>query len=94
MTRPSADSRDQLPNGERAENGNPGWLLLVFSLSPKRKSERVEIWRKLKRVGALPLGPPGYLLPNTAPNQEQFEWLAVTIRGYKGQASVVQVQAI
>jgi hypothetical protein len=72
----------------------PPWLLLVFSLPAKRKSERVEIWRKLRRTGTLPLGPPGYVLPNSAVNQEQFEWLAAIIRGYKGQASIVQVQTI
>jgi hypothetical protein len=71
-----------------------GWLLLVFSLPSKRTSERVEVWRRLKRIGALPLGPPGYLLPHTQQNQEQFEWLAAAIRGYKGQASVIQVHAI
>jgi hypothetical protein len=95
VSRPSADVNEQPAQDKREEDtGKPGWLLLVFSLSAKRKSERVEIWRKLKRTGALPLGPPGYLLPNTAPNQEQFEWLAATIRGYKGQASVLRVQAI
>jgi hypothetical protein len=34
----------------------------------------------------------GYVLPNTAANQERMEWLATAIRTYKGQASVVQVQ--
>jgi len=33
----------------------------------------------------------GYVLPNTAANQERMEWLATAIRAYKGQASVVQV---
>jgi hypothetical protein len=33
----------------------------------------------------------GYVLPNTAANQERMEWLATAIRTYKGQASVVQV---
>src|SRR3954466_11905858 len=70
------------------------WLLLVFSLPTKRATVRVEVWRKLKRIGALPLGPPGYLLPNSAVNHEHFEWLASTIRSYRGDASVIQVQAI
>jgi hypothetical protein len=34
----------------------------------------------------------GYVLPNSAINQERMEWLATAIRTYKGQASVVQVQ--
>lgn len=70
------------------------WLLLVFSLPAKRASERVEVWRRLKRIGALPLGPPGHLLPHSPQNQEHLEWLAGAIRGYGGEASVVQVHGI
>jgi hypothetical protein len=69
------------------------WLLLVFSLPAKNASQRVEIWRKLQRYGMLPLRSSGYLLPNSAMNQERMEWLSTAIRSYKGQASVVQVQA-
>lgn len=70
------------------------WLLLIFSLPAKRASERVQVWRKLKRHGALPLRSSGYVLPNNATNRERFEWLAAAIRKYKGEASVVQVHAI
>src|SRR5216684_1282387 len=72
----------------------PRWLMLAFSLSAKRASERVEIWRKLKRLGALPLGNSGYLLPLTPANQEKFEWLGAAIRRYKGQASVIHVHSV
>ena len=75
------------------DSGAP-WLLLIFSLPAKRASERVKVWRKLKRHGALPLRSSGYVLPNNAINQERFEWLAAAIRKYKGEASVVQVHAI
>ncbi len=68
------------------------WLLLVFSLSARSASQRVQIWRKLQRYGMLALRSSGYVLPNTAANQERMEWLATAIRTYKGQASVVQVQ--
>jgi hypothetical protein len=68
------------------------WLLLVFSLPSTRTSQRVEVWRKLQRYGAMALGSSGYVLPQTAANQEKLEWLATAIRNYKGQASVAQVQ--
>jgi hypothetical protein len=71
---------------------NP-WLLLVFSLPSKNGSVRVDIWRKLKRSGALALPTPGYLLPNTTDNLERFEWLSAEIRKHKGQASVAQVHS-
>jgi hypothetical protein len=68
------------------------WLLLVFSLPARSASQRVQIWRKLQRYGMLALRSSGYVLPNTAANQERMEWLATAIRTHKGQASVVQVQ--
>jgi hypothetical protein len=70
------------------------WLLLIFSLPSKRTSERVGIWRKLQKYGTLALRNSGYVLPNTPANQERLEWLAAAIRGFKGEASVLQVLAI
>ena len=52
------------------------------------------IWRKLQKYGTLALRNSGYVLPNTPGNQERLEWLATAIRGFKGEASVLQVQAI
>src|SRR6202047_1065187 len=69
------------------------WLLLVFSLPARSATQRVQIWRKLQRYGMLALRSSGYVLPNSAVNQERMEWLATAIRAYKGQASVVQVQS-
>ena len=70
------------------------WLLLTVTLPTKRASQRVEIWRKLQRYGAVPLGNSGYLLPDNPSNQERFQWLATTIRKYGGDASVVRVKSI
>jgi hypothetical protein len=70
------------------------WLLLTLTLPSRRASQRVEVWRKLQRYGAVPLGNSGYLLPNSSTNRERFEWLATAIRKYAGQASVVKVQSI
>ena len=70
------------------------WLLLTFSLPRRGASLRVSVWRKLQRYGCLPLGNSGYLLPNSPANREKFEWLATTIRGAQGEASVLEVQSI
>jgi hypothetical protein len=74
--------------------GSTPWLFLTFTLPTKRSSERVEVWRRLQRLGSVPLGNAGYLLPNNPANQERFEWLAAAIRKYSGEASVVLVQSI
>ena len=70
------------------------WLLLTFTLPAKRASQRVEVWRKLQRYGAVALGNSGYLLPNNPATREHFEWLATSIRKYAGEASVVRVESI
>src|ERR1700686_37187 len=67
------------------------WLLLVFTLPTAKASERVGVWRRLQRYGAVALPASGYVLPNNAMNQERFEWLATSIRSSKGQAAVAQV---
>jgi len=74
------------PRGEPA-----AWLLLVFTLPTAKASERVGVWRKLQRYGAVALPASGYVLPNNPMNQERFEWLATSIRSSKGQAAVAQV---
>lgn len=73
---------------------SPRWLMLAFTLPTKRASQRVEVWRRLQRHGAVPLGNSGYLLPNNPSNRERFEWLAQMVRKYAGEASVVNVQSI
>src|SRR3982074_1562136 len=67
------------------------WLLLVFTLPTARASERVGVWRKLQRYGAVALPASGYVLPNNSMNQERFEWLATSIRSSKGQAAIAHV---
>ena len=76
------------------QNREIAWLLLTLTLPSKRASQRVEIWRKLQRYGAVPLGNSGYLLPNTPANEERFQWLGTAIRKYGGDASIVHVQSI
>ena len=73
------------------ESSTP-WLLLVFTLPAKNASQRVQVWRKIQRYGMLALPSSGYVLPNSAVNQERMEWLATAIRAHKGRASVIQVQ--
>jgi hypothetical protein len=71
----------------------PAWLFLVFTLPTAKASERVGVWRKLQRYGAVALPASGYVLPNNSMNQERFEWLATSIRSSRGQAAVAHVSS-
>ncbi len=70
------------------------WLVLVFSLPAKSASQRVDVWRRLRRYGAIALPGGGHLLPRTPANEERLQWLAVAIRKHKGEASIIRADAI
>ncbi len=70
------------------------WLLLVFTLPASKASERVRIWRKLQRIGAIPFRNAGSMLPNAPDHRERFEWLATAVREFKGEASILEVHSV
>src|SRR6059058_2936460 len=70
------------------------WLLLLFSLPTNRSTERVAVWRRLKKMGAVQIKTSTYLLPNEPGQYEQFQWLAQQIRDYGGESTLVRAQEI
>jgi hypothetical protein len=70
------------------------WLLLLFSLPTNRNTERVAVWRRLKKMGAVQIKTSTYLLPDQPTQYEQFQWLAKQIRDYGGDSTLVRAQEI
>ncbi len=70
------------------------WLLLLFSLPTNRNTERVAVWRRLKKMGAVQIKTSTYLLPDETAQYEQFQWLAQQIRDYGGDSTLVRAQEI
>ncbi len=70
------------------------WLLLLYSLPTKRNTERVAVWRRLKKMGAAQLTTSTYLLPDRPAQHEHFQWLAKQIRDSGGEATLVRAQEI
>src|SRR5436189_4458289 len=70
------------------------WLLLLFSLPTNRNTERVAVWRRLKKMGAVQIKTSAYLLPDEPAQYEQFQWLAQQIRDYGGDSTLVRAQEI
>jgi hypothetical protein len=70
------------------------WLLLLYSLPTRKKTERVAVWRRFKKIGAIQIKTSTYLLPDNPPQYEHFQWLAQQIRDFGGDATLVRVQEI
>lgn len=64
------------------------WLLLNYQLPREPSAPRVQIWRKLKKIGALLLQDTFWVLPQTSRNTEYFRWLAAEIMQHHGTAHV------
>ena len=70
------------------------WLLLLYSLPTNRNTERVAVWRRLKKMGAVQIKTSTYLLPDQPAQYEQFQWLAKQIRDFGGDSTLVRAQEI
>ena len=70
------------------------WLLLLYSLPATHKTERVAIWRKLKKSGAIQIKTSTSLLPDSPAQYELFQWLATQIRDCGGESTLIRAQAI
>jgi hypothetical protein len=49
------------------------WLFFLFNLPGKRASERVKVWRRLKKFGAIQLKSSAYVLPDESAHYERFQ---------------------
>ncbi|MHB8734932.1 MAG: chromate resistance protein ChrB domain-containing protein [Terriglobales bacterium] len=67
------------------------WLLLMFRLPARAASQRVNVWRKLQKFGALGWRNSGYILPNTPAHLEKLQWLRAQVLKSGGEASVAEV---
>jgi hypothetical protein len=70
------------------------WLLLLYELPSAKNTERVNLWRKLKKFGALSLKTSAYLLPDSPLHFERFQWLSQQIRDGGGDATLIRVAEI
>ena len=67
---------------------NRRWLLLVHQLPATPSNLRVQTWRRLQQLGAVPVKQAVYALPDTPSHREDFEWLKTEITSAGGEATV------
>jgi len=77
-----------------SKEGLGSWLFLLFNLPAKQSSERVKVWRRLKKFGAVQLKTSTYVLPDDPVHYERFQWLAKEIVDTGGEATLVRVKDI
>ena len=78
----------------RAKEKHLTWLLLLLRLPATHKAERVAVWRKLKKSGAVQIQTSTYILPDEPARYESFQWLTQEIRSAGGDATLVRTREI
>ena len=73
---------------------NLSWLLLLLRLPATHTTQRVAIWRKLKKSGAIQIQTSTYILPDEPARYESFQWLTQHIRDAGGDATLVRAREI
>jgi hypothetical protein len=77
-----------------SQNDPGSWLFLLFNLPAKHSSDRVKVWRRLKKFGAIQLKTSTYVLPDEVIHYERFQSLAKEIVDKGGEAALVRVKDI
>lgn len=72
----------------------PGWLLAFYSVPSMPANNRIKIWRKLARAGAIPLKGAVYILPYSEEHYELFQWLISEVSSMGGEGDFVRVEHV
>jgi hypothetical protein len=73
---------------------DPGWVLLLYAMPKGGNSLRVNLWRKLKKTGAVSLNTSASLLPDTSANFEKLQWLAKQLTDGGGTGTLIRTSQI
>ena len=77
-----------------AESNEERWLLLIHQIPPKPDYLRVKIWRRLQRLGAVPVKNSVYVLPKSDQTQEDFQWVLREVVESGGDASLCEARFV
>src|SRR5579859_206500 len=69
-----------------SEDTGRSWLLMIYKVPSDPTANRVYVWRKLKRLGAILLHDSVWVLPPTSYTREQLQWLVAEIQEMEGEA--------
>jgi hypothetical protein len=72
----------------------PRWLLLLHQIPRKPDYLRVKIWRRLQKLGAVPIKNAVYALPRSEERNEDLQWVMREIVAGGGEATLVEANLV
>jgi len=71
-----------------------GWLLFFYSVPSSPVSNRMKIWRRLSKAGAIQIKGAAYILPLNEEHYEFCQWLVAEVASMGGEAAFTGVGGI
>lgn len=71
-----------------------GWILFFYTVPSKPVSNRMKVWRKLMKAGAVQLKGAVYILPFNDEHYELLQWLVAEIAAMKGEGAFTRIEKI
>lgn len=75
-------------------NGGKRWLLFFYTIPAKPVANRMSIWRKLMKSGAVLLKGSAYLFPYSNEHVELAQWLVIEVKEMQGDAAFVTSDSV
>jgi hypothetical protein len=76
------------------EENTFSWLLFFYSIPAKPVNNRVKLWRKLLKTGAVQLKGGVYILPYSEDHHEALQWMLAELPGMKGEGLLLKTDGI
>lgn len=70
------------------------WLLFSYSVPSKPVRNRMRVWRRLSRAGAVQLKGSLYILPYNEEHYEFLQWLTSGVTSMGGEGVFVRVEGV
>ncbi len=67
------------------------WVLFFYSVPSRPVSNRMKVWRKLLKAGAVQLKGAVYILPFSDEHYEFLQWLLSEVTSMKGEGAIVSI---
>jgi hypothetical protein len=71
-----------------------GWLLIFYTVPSRPVSNRMRIWRRLSKIGAVQLKGAVYILPYNEGNYEFCQWVVSEVSSMGGEGTFVKIKTI
>ena len=82
------------PVSRKRTEGGKGWLLFFYTVPSKPVSNRMKVWRRLMKAGAVQLKGAVYVLPFNDEHYELLQWLVSEISEMKGEGAFARIEHI